>query len=159
TARSRKNSRLGSKRVRPLLQAALAGTLPHAEGARGRDARRARCDDPGDAARRDRREVRPPAHAVDAAGVASRRALSRSHEARRKRWIESIACTSRSTRAHGHDQRSSLATTKHDCRWRAATKRLEAKLAEKDAQLAAVSARLDQIEHKMALANKQLLGP
>lgn len=33
------------------------------------------------------------------------------------------------------------------------------KLAEKDAQLAAVTARLDQIEHKMALANKQLLGP
>ena len=52
-----------------------------------------------------------------------------------------------------------MATTKHDCRWRSATKRLEAKLAEKDAQLAAVTARLDQIEHKMALANKQLLGP
>jgi transposase len=59
----------------------------------------------------------------------------------------------------GRDQRSSLATTKHDCRWRAATKRLEAKLAEKDAQLATVTARLDQIEHKMALANKQILGP
>jgi transposase len=51
------------------------------------------------------------------------------------------------------------ATKKHECRWRAATKRLEAKLAEKDAVLAAVTARLDLIERKMALANKQLLGP
>lgn len=53
----------------------------------------------------------------DAAGVASRRALIRSTEARRKPGSNSTACTSRSTRAHVHDQRSSLATTKHDCRW------------------------------------------
>lgn len=96
---------------------------------------------------------------MDSAGVAPRRALIGSREGAPETWIESIACTSRSTRARDHDQRSSLATTKHECRWRSATKRLEEKLAERDAKIAALTTRLDQIEHKMALANKQLLGP
>jgi hypothetical protein len=37
--------------------------------------------------------------------------------------------------------------------------KLEEKLAERDAQLASLSARVHDIEHKMALANKQILGP
>jgi transposase len=52
-----------------------------------------------------------------------------------------------------------LATKKHECRWRSATTALEAKLAEKDAQLAAITSRLDQLEHKLALADKQIIGP
>ena len=52
-----------------------------------------------------------------------------------------------------------MATKKHDCRWRKAATALEERLAEKDAQLAAVTSRLDQIEHKLALANKQIIGP
>jgi transposase len=52
-----------------------------------------------------------------------------------------------------------LATPKHQCKWRTTAAKLEEKLAERDAQLAALSARVNDIEHKMALANKQILGP
>jgi hypothetical protein len=59
-----------------------------------------------------------------------------------------------------------LATKKHACRWRSAAERLEAELAdqrakhvEKDAQLASVLDRLNAIEHKLALATKQIIGP
>ena len=51
-----------------------------------------------------------------------------------------------------------MATRKHDCRWREEAAKLK-KLAERDAQLAALSARVNDIEHKMALANKQIVGP
>ena len=48
---------------------------------------------------------------------------------------------------------------KHHCRWRSAATKLQADLADKDAQLAAITARLNQIEHKLGLANKQIIGP
>ena len=43
-----------------------------------------------------------------------------------------------------------LATKKHACRWRKAATELEAKLADKDAALAALTARVNQIEHSLA---------
>lgn len=52
-----------------------------------------------------------------------------------------------------------MATKRHTCRWRSAAEKLEQRLAEKDAQLETVLARLSAIEHKMALATKQLVGP
>jgi transposase len=52
-----------------------------------------------------------------------------------------------------------LATKRHDCRWRREAAKLEEKLAERDAQLAALTARVDQMEHKLALATKQIIGP
>jgi len=52
-----------------------------------------------------------------------------------------------------------LATPKHQCKWRTTAAKLEEKLAERDAQLAALSARVNDIEHKMALANRQIIGP
>lgn len=55
---------------------------------------------------------------------------------------------------------------KHDCRWRRTATRLEqelteqrSRLAQKDAQLGALVARVNEIEHKLALANKQIIGP
>lgn len=48
---------------------------------------------------------------------------------------------------------------RHNCRWRTAAASLEAKLVDRDAQLAALLARVDQIEHKLALATKQIIGP
>jgi hypothetical protein len=66
-----------------------------------------------------------------------------------------------------------LATTRHDCRWRreADALRKEAaenreqltsqaqQLAAQTEQLKAVLARVDQMEHKLALATKQIIGP
>lgn len=52
-----------------------------------------------------------------------------------------------------------MATKKHACRWRKAATQLEAKLADKDAQLAALAARVGQIEHSLALATRQIIGP
>jgi transposase len=52
-----------------------------------------------------------------------------------------------------------LASKKHECRWRKTAESLEAKLAEKDAQLAAVASRLTEIEHRLALTTKQVIGP
>ncbi len=52
-----------------------------------------------------------------------------------------------------------MATRKHDCRWREEAAKLQEKLAERDAQLAALTARISDVEHKMALANKQIVGP
>jgi hypothetical protein len=52
-----------------------------------------------------------------------------------------------------------LATRKHDCQWRDTAAKLQEQLAERDAQLAALSARMNDLEHKMALANRQILGP
>lgn len=74
-------------------------------------------------------------------------------------WIVSIACTKGSTRARDHDQRWPLATRKHKCEWQTAAAKLQEKLAERDAQVAALTARISDIEHKMALATKQIVGP
>jgi len=52
-----------------------------------------------------------------------------------------------------------LATPKHACRWRDATTKLEKELAEKGAQLSALTERLNALEHQVALANKQIIGP
>lgn len=52
-----------------------------------------------------------------------------------------------------------MATRKHECKWRSEAAKLQETLAERDAQLAALTARVNDIEHKMALANKQLVGP
>jgi len=52
-----------------------------------------------------------------------------------------------------------LASKKHDCRWRSQATALERKLAERDAQLAELARRVNEIEHKLALANKQIVGP
>jgi len=52
-----------------------------------------------------------------------------------------------------------LASKKHDCRWRDQATRLEQKLTERDAQLAKLTERVNEIEHKLALANKQIVGP
>jgi len=52
-----------------------------------------------------------------------------------------------------------LAANKHTCRWKSKAAELEDKLAQKDLQLAALVARVNQIEHKLALSNKQILGP
>lgn len=59
-----------------------------------------------------------------------------------------------------------MATKRHTCRWRSEVEGLKGKLlsvetelADKTAQLSTVTERLDAIERKLALTNKQLLGP
>ena len=52
-----------------------------------------------------------------------------------------------------------MAAKRHNCRWRREAAKLGEKLVERDAQLAALIARVDQIEHKLALATKQIVGP
>ena len=52
-----------------------------------------------------------------------------------------------------------MATKKHVCRWRSAAEKLEAELAEQKVAQAALLERLNALEHKMALATKQLIGP
>ena len=52
-----------------------------------------------------------------------------------------------------------MASKKHDCRWRSQAATLEQKLAERDAQLTALAERVNEIEHKLALATKQIVGP
>jgi transposase len=52
-----------------------------------------------------------------------------------------------------------LATKKHACRWRTAAEKLEAELAEQKAAHATMLERLSALEHKMALATKQIIGP
>src|SRR5713101_2572528 len=64
-----------------------------------------------------------------------------------------------STRSRERDQECSLASKKHDCRWRDQATTLEQKLSERDAQLAKLTERVNEIEHKLALANKQIVGP
>jgi transposase len=52
-----------------------------------------------------------------------------------------------------------LASKKHACRWRSAAEKLEAELAEQKAKHDAMLERLNALEHKMALATKQIIGP
>jgi transposase len=52
-----------------------------------------------------------------------------------------------------------LATKKHDCPWRSEAEALKTELAEANAKLAAVMSRVDQMEHKLALAKKEIVGP
>jgi len=52
-----------------------------------------------------------------------------------------------------------LGTKKHDCRWRAQAAKLEERLAHKDRELATLIARVSEIEHKLALSHKQIVGP
>ncbi len=52
-----------------------------------------------------------------------------------------------------------MATRKHDCQWREAAAKLQQQLADRDAKLAALMARMTDLEHKMALANRQIVGP
>lgn len=52
-----------------------------------------------------------------------------------------------------------MAPKDHECEWQIAASELEKRLADKDAQLTAVVARLNEIEHKLALATKQIIGP
>jgi transposase len=52
-----------------------------------------------------------------------------------------------------------LAKREHSCEWRSKVDELETKLEEKDAQLDALTARMSQIEHRLALADKQIIGP
>jgi transposase len=52
-----------------------------------------------------------------------------------------------------------LAAKKHECRWRTAAEKLEAELAEQKAAHATMLERLNALEHKMALATKQIIGP
>ena len=51
-----------------------------------------------------------------------------------------------------------LTTPEHNCQWRVQAAELQAKLEEREAQLAALAARVDEIEHKLALAGKRLYG-
>ena len=48
---------------------------------------------------------------------------------------------------------------KHNCRWRSAATKLQEQLAQKEGELAALTARVNQIEHKLGLATKQIVGP
>lgn len=59
-----------------------------------------------------------------------------------------------------------MTTTRHDCRWRREADRLREQAAENQAQLTAQAEqlkalleRVDQMEHKLALATKQIVGP
>jgi transposase len=52
-----------------------------------------------------------------------------------------------------------LATKKHECRWRTTAAKLERELADKGAQISALSERLNALEHKLAHATKQIIGP
>lgn len=52
-----------------------------------------------------------------------------------------------------------MATKRHDCRWRREAEQLHEKIAERDAKLAALVARVDKMEHERALATKQIVGP
>lgn len=48
---------------------------------------------------------------------------------------------------------------KHSCRWRTQAGKLEETLAATNAQLAAIVVRVDELEQKLALANKKAVGP
>ncbi len=52
-----------------------------------------------------------------------------------------------------------MAAKRHACRWRSASEKLEAELAEQKAKHATVVERLNAIGHKLALAMKQIVGP
>lgn len=59
-----------------------------------------------------------------------------------------------------------MATTRHDCRWRREADKLREQAAENQAQLTAQAEqlktlleRVDHVEHKLALATKQIIGP
>jgi transposase len=52
-----------------------------------------------------------------------------------------------------------LATKRHNCPWRSEAESLKTELADAKAKLAAVMSRVDQMEHKLALANKEIVGP
>ena len=52
-----------------------------------------------------------------------------------------------------------MASKKHECEWRTAAEALEAKLVDRDAQVAALTSRLSEIEHRLALTTKQVIGP
>lgn len=52
-----------------------------------------------------------------------------------------------------------MATKKHACRWRSAAEKLETELAAQKAKHDAILERLNALEHKMALATKQIVGP
>jgi hypothetical protein len=52
-----------------------------------------------------------------------------------------------------------LATKKHECLWRTTAAKLERELADKGAQLSALTERMNALEHKLALATKQIIGP
>ncbi len=52
-----------------------------------------------------------------------------------------------------------MATKEHSCPWRDAVEKLEAQLADRDAKVAVILARLSEVEHKLALADKQIVGP
>lgn len=52
-----------------------------------------------------------------------------------------------------------MASKRHDCQWRAQAGKLEQKLAEKDAKLTELTRRVNEIEHKLALATRQIVGP
>lgn len=52
-----------------------------------------------------------------------------------------------------------LASKKHDCRWRTAAEKLETELADQKLAHKAMLERLNALEHKMALATRQIIGP
>jgi transposase len=52
-----------------------------------------------------------------------------------------------------------LATKKHECRWRTTAAKMERELADRGAQVSALTERLNALEHKLALATKQIIGP
>lgn len=52
-----------------------------------------------------------------------------------------------------------MATQKHTCRWRSRAAKLEEQLGERTAQLNALTERVNEIEHKLALATRQIIGP
>ena len=65
-----------------------------------------------------------------------------------------------STRDRGYDQRWPLASKKeHQCEWRDLATELQAKLVELEAKFGVVLTRMSELEHKNALAMKQIVGP
>jgi transposase len=107
---------------------------------------------------------------VDASfAIASGAIAAARRAARAKTWIKSITCANGWTRARGHEQECALAK-EHRCEWRERAERLEKlladtiatfreALAEKDRQIATLTARVQELEHKLALATKQIIGP
>ncbi len=89
-----------------------------------------------------------------------------------KSWIRSITYKRGSTRVSDHDQSYSLAR-EHRCEWRGRVGQLEKllgealtgirdlkiALAEKDQQLATLTSRVHELEHKLALTEKKIVGP
>src|SRR5690606_23540967 len=147
--RPREGLVLGPRRFRGLLQATFPRPVPPASRRRGCGPRRARRDGARDAARRLRRRASAPRARVGT-GLELAPAPGRVDDLRNYK-AKTITCARGSTNPLGHDQSCALAPPpddEHDCGWKAYAKAQEQKLDELTAKLAAVTAKLQELERR-----------